>query len=326
MLNYVEIIKNTAAYKMIELDTQSSRLSHAYFFVSKDNSYLKCFLEEACKLFINLNESVNAEKNCIRIEKRVHPDVKFFGEDKQISAAVANEIVDLANYSPFEADKKIFVLWDVSGMNEASQNKILKTIEEPPRDTYFFLASNGITRILPTILSRVKMIELDELKTETISNLLQAAGVEKNKAEICASCSNGNAEFAENLATNEGFVDFFNQIVSCYFDINGSRDVLKYSTYFNSKNIDKYEFFDIATLVARDLALILAKKPEMVVCKNAINKLKVISGMLNLSAVTTLIEECVKCKEKLHFNVNGTAVIDGFLFKLAEVKVKCRRL
>jgi hypothetical protein len=156
--------------------------------------------------------------------------------------------------------------------------------------------------------------------------MLETTGVEKNKAEICASCSNGNAEFAEKLAIDDSFVGFFNNVVSCFYEINGSRDVLKFSALFGAKTIDKDEFFDIATLIARDIAFVLSGKMDLVVCKNIQTKLKMIASALNLEASTILIDECFESKKKLHFNVNGTSVIDNFLFKLAEVKVKCRRL
>ena len=326
MLDYTNVIADSKAYQIIELDGSSSRLSHAYMFVSEDENYLKAFCEKVCKFFINLNESENVSKNEMRIEKRLHPDVKFFGEDKPVNAEIATSIVEDATLSPFEADKKIFVLWNAHAMNEAAQNKILKTIEEPPANTFFILACQNTSRILQTIHSRVKKIELDALQTDVICKMLENKGVSADKAPIYASCSNGNGTFAEKLATDDGFVDFFNQIVSCFFEINGSRDVIKYSSVFNAKNVDKDEFLNIALIVARDIQMILAGKPDFVSSKNIIAKLKVISSMLNLEAVSTLIETIIAEKKKLHFNVNSTAVVDDFLFKLAEVKVKCRRL
>ena len=326
MLDYTNVINSSKAYKLIELDGSSSRLSHAYMFVSEDENYLKAFCEKVCKYFINLNEIDNVSKNEMRVEKRLHPDVKFFGEDKPVNAETANEIVEASTLSPFEADKKIFVLWNAHLMNESAQNKILKTIEEPPANTFFILACLTTSRILQTILSRVKQVELDTLQTDTICQMLINKGVMPDKAPIYASCSNGNGTFAEKLATDDGFVDFFNNVVSCFFEINGSRDVLKYSNIFNAKNIDKGEFFDIALIVAHDIQMLLAGKPEFVSSKNILPKLKVISSMINLESISILVDAIVAEKKKLHFNVNSTAVVDDFLFKLAEVKVKCRRL
>ncbi len=326
MLDYNNLISNSKAFKIIELDASSSRLSHAYMFISSDDNYLKTFCERACKHFINLDDGVNQDKNNLRIEKRVHPDVKFFGEDKNIDAAMSAEIVELAGFSPFEADKKVFVLYNVQNMNEASQNKILKTIEEPPKNTYFILACKATSRMLPTILSRVKQITLDELSPMQISKLLTENGVPPEKAEIYASCASGNGTFAEKLATDDGFVGFFNSVVNAYFEINGSRDVLKFSNEFTAKSVDKDEFFDIAMVIARDIMMVLSGKDNFVLCKNILPKLKVIASMLNLEAVSNLIAECVEAKKKLVFNVSATSVVDSFLFKVAEVKVKCRRL
>jgi len=275
-----------------------------------------------------LNESENIDKNMIRINNHTYPDVYFYGIDKseQINVEKVSEILDHAQVRPFEADKKIFVLCNVQSMNEASQNKILKLIEEPPKNTYFLLGASGTARILTTILSRVKQITLEEVSNDKIAKLLINNNINPQNAEIFANCSNGNSTFAEKLATDDGFIDFFDKIVTCFFEIKGSRDVLKYSSIFTAKTVEKNEFLDIAILISRDISMIIAGKPELVVCKNVMTKLKVIASSLNLSATATLISTCLNLKKDLVFNANQTAVVDNFLFKLAEVKVICRRL
>lgn len=326
MLDFNKLIFSSNAYNIVSLDVSLGRVSHAYLFLSKDENYLYKFCENIAKLLININDKENQDKNNLRIEKHIHPDVKFFGLDKAIDAATASKIVDDSNYSPFESDKKVFMIFNANLMNEAAQNKILKTIEEPPRNTFFILSASSANKLLPTIISRVKQIELDEIKTEDICKLLCIAGVSKDKAEICSDSACGNASFAEKLASDESFIEFYNQIVSAFFEINGSRDVLKFSNYFNGKTIDKKEFLNIFMLLARDISMIISKKENLVVNKNAINKLKVVSSMLNLTATSELVSECLKQKKNLEMNVNQTSVIDSVLFKLAEVKVKCRRL
>ena len=72
--------------------------------------------------------------------------------------------------------------------------------------------------------------------------------------------------------------------------------------------------------------MILAKKEGFVANKNSLSKMKVIASMMNLDSTIEIIETILKAKKKLYFNVNSTAVVDDVLFKLAEVKVKCRRL
>ncbi len=102
--------------------------------------------------------------------------------------------------------------------------------------------------------------------------------------------------------------------------------MLKYSNKFTQKNIDKDEFFNIALVLCRDALMILSGKTDFVINKAAMTKLKLIASMLNAESLIELIRKCEEEKSKLQANVNSTAVIDDFLFKLAEVKVKCRKL
>ncbi len=326
MLVYDDFINNSKAFNMVKLDAERERFCHAYMFVHKDENFLLKFCEKVSKLFINLNEKDKQENNNLKIEKHIHPDVLFYGENSSINVEDVSNIVEASQVTPFEADKKIFVLLHAENMNEASQNKILKTIEEPPKNTYYIIACTGLSRILQTIKSRVKMIELDELSAFDIQKMLTDSGISDNKAQIFATCSNGNGSFAEKLATDDDFIEFFNQIVSCFYDIKGSRDVLRYSNIFNSKNVDKKEFLDVFMMIARDISMILAGKEELVSLKNILSKLKVIANTLSYEATNILIKTCIESQEKLFFNVNGTSVVDGMLFKLAEVKVKCRKL
>lgn len=326
MLEYDEFIDSSKAFGMVKLDATSERFCHAYMFVHKDENYLLKFCEKVSKLLINLNDKEKAENNSLRIEKHIHPDVIFYGENETINVEDVSKIVESSQVTPFEADKKVFVLLHSENMNEASQNKILKTIEEPPKNTYFLIACTGTTRILQTIKSRVKMIELDELTPTDIEKLLINSGIAESKAQIFATCASGNGSFAEKLVSDDGFIEFFNQIVSCFYDIKGSRDVLKYSNIFNAKTVNKEEFLDIFMMISRDISMLLAGHEELVNFKNIVSKLKVVSSMLNYEGVNVLIKTCIEAKEKLFFNVNSTSVVDGVLFKLAEVKVKCRKL
>lgn len=326
MLDYSLIIDDFAAKNSIMRDIASNRVSHAYLFLSQDENLLNFFCEYVCKLLISQNDAINKEKNSLRITKHIHPDVKFFGEDKAIDAKNASQIVEEADFSPFESDKKIFVILNAGEMNEASQNKILKTIEEPPENTYFLLAATSKSKILPTILSRVKELELDKISYNQMVQLLENSNISNSDAQIFASCSNGNATFAEKIAQDNGFVNFYKNIVTMFFSLDGSKDVLKFSAIFADKKIDKNEFFDISTSLLRDMLCVYAKTENLVINKSVLANLRAISQKMNYDAIIILLDCSKKCKEMLKFNVSGVAVVDEFLYKLAEVKVKCRRL
>ncbi len=325
MLNYKDIIDGSNAFNLIKQDALRSRLSHAYLFLNSDKNYLTKFSETFCLMLLDKESPEISDKNKIRIEKRVHPDIKFFGEDKVIDTETVSHIVEDAQVAPFEANIKIFILSGVELMNETAQNKILKTIEEPPRNTYFLLLCLSKERMLPTILSRVKQVELDSPTTEQISKMLVSNGIDSRLADIYASCSDSNAEFAEKLAVDENFLTLFGKVNSAFAGINGSRDVLEYSSYFSNKNVDKKEFVQIALMICRDLQMVLLNKSELVCLKSELSKLKLIAANLSLDGANQISQACLRAKKELFFNVNPTAVSDSLLFKIAEVKVKCKK-
>ena len=327
MLNYNDVIVDSTAYNMVRLDADENRISHAYLFISDDADYLRAFLLETARMLICLDD-IEKNKNIMdRIQKNIHPDVHIYGFDEnKVNVDSISEICSLSQVSPFEADKKIFIINNFGKINEIAQNKILKTIEEPPENTYFIIGASDISGIIPTIISRVKQITLNLVSYDKIESMLIDSGIDGVSAKICANCSGQSATFAEKIARDKDFFTFFEKVISCFYEINGSNDVFEYSSYFSAKNIDKNIFFDITILIARDIMMIMSGKENLVICKNIIDKLRKIAVTLNINAITELISLSIKSKEDLTFNANQTAVTDKFLFKLAEVKVKCRRL
>jgi DNA polymerase III subunit delta' len=92
----------------------------------------------------------------IRIGENKNPDVntiRWFEEQFYFtSIAVAN--------------KKIGVIYDCDRMNTASQNAFLKTLEEPPRNSLFILATGNPSALLPTTRSRCQTLILLENRCE----------------------------------------------------------------------------------------------------------------------------------------------------------------
>tara|TARA_B100000963_G_scaffold7215_1_gene5688 strand:+ start:40007 stop:41158 length:1152 start_codon:yes stop_codon:yes gene_type:complete len=68
----------------------------------------------------------------------------------------------------FEASYKVVLFWMPERMNRETANKILKTIEEPPKKTVFLLVSEKPADILPTIYSRLQKIKIKKFSKHDI--------------------------------------------------------------------------------------------------------------------------------------------------------------
>ena len=262
--------------------------------------------------------------NITRVENNIHPDVFLYGKNGKIDATATAEIIADLNVAPYEADKKVYCLFGIENMNDTSQNKILKSLEEPPKNVVFILTCSNTKNVLSTVLSRVKSVNIDSINNDDILQLLKQSGAKPDAAEVAVSCAGGNSTLASKL-TNATFLQMYNNVLSMFDNVKSSRDCLEYVSLFENKNIDKAEFLDTCILLLRDISMLLAGNRELVVNKHHLGALDHISQQFTLSATTSIITECLHLKEDLYYNANVTSVVDQFLLKLAQEKVKCKK-
>jgi len=79
---------------------------------------------------------------------------------KEIKIDQIRALADFMNVSTHRSGMRVVVLYPAEALNTAAANSLLKTLEEPPPHTMFLLVSNGLDRLLPTILSRCRKFAL----------------------------------------------------------------------------------------------------------------------------------------------------------------------
>lgn len=114
-------------------------------------------------------------KDDAKIDAGSHPHLFYirpvYDEKKQRYKRdiTLDSLAGLTNFlrlSPTDDLPRFIIIKPADGMNNQSQNALLKILEEPPKDTYFILLVTHISQILPTIRSRCLALSL-ELLNET---------------------------------------------------------------------------------------------------------------------------------------------------------------
>ncbi len=98
---------------------------------------------------------------CDRITRRLHPDVHHVevgGDKKMIAVEQIREVVLAATFRPYEGRNKVFIIDPADALSAGGSNALLKTLEEPARDTHFILITRSPDLLLPTIRSRCQAI------------------------------------------------------------------------------------------------------------------------------------------------------------------------
>ena len=96
---------------------------------------------------------------------------------KDIKIEQVRALADFMNISTHRQGLRVVVLYPAEALNMPASNALLKTLEEPPPGTVFLLASNGLDRLLPTILSRCRKFALPMPDHAQALAWLQARGV-----------------------------------------------------------------------------------------------------------------------------------------------------
>ena len=121
-----------------------------------------------------------------------------------IFASEASEIIKKLSLKTFESDFKIMIIWLPEKMHQATANKLLKMIEEPPDKTLFLLVSEEPDKVIPTILSRCQIVKIPSFRRGDIEKYISARyGIPEEKAAETARVSNGNINRAIELCEHE---------------------------------------------------------------------------------------------------------------------------
>ena len=120
----------------------------------------------------------------------------FYTEPESFAIDTVRDALALINAEAYGRGRRCILFAEAQTMSEASQDVLLKTLEEPPQDTLLLLTGME-SGLRPTILSRCMILRAETEPWERIAERLERAGTPKALAERAAKLSDGIAGRAE---------------------------------------------------------------------------------------------------------------------------------
>ncbi len=142
-----------------------------------------------------------------RVAAGAHPDLTWVsptGAHVMRVSDVEGPVISAAGRTPFEANRRVFVLERADTMNDEVANRMLKTLEEPASFVHLILLTDAIGRMLETVVSRCQLVRFDPLPAERIATMLESGGTAPATAAACGRLALGNAARAKWLASEAG--------------------------------------------------------------------------------------------------------------------------
>ena len=113
-------------------------------------------------------------RSCTRVDRGVHVDVFAIEPDDRASIKidVIREVLASTGFKPFEGQRRVVLLRDADTLEPASQNALLKSLEEPPPGTVFILTTAVPGSLLPTVRSRCIRLRFSRLTVADVVRVL----------------------------------------------------------------------------------------------------------------------------------------------------------
>lgn len=302
---YEELVKDTTAYKIISTEKKNGALSHAYLVVCADKYALKTYLKELAKV-IEFQGDDGDGRIAGLIDKNAYVDCTFYPlTGDRIMTADVDDLVSKTYIRPLENKTRLFVLCGAENATPAAQNKLLKTLEEPPKGVVILIGALRESGLLSTVLSRVKKIDVPPLSSEKIRSVLSERCKDKDRLETAIRSANGSAGAALALYEN-GEADKLNTLAKDIFaEMKSSKDVIKFVKRAGKEDIKE---------------LISALKAETTMrLENAVYGKEDKDGF-TVGALVAISEMLTNKEKAVAFSANTAMTIDGVLLSIVREK------
>src|SRR5574344_1090998 len=168
---FEEVAGQSHIVKTLKNALANNKIAHAYLFCGPrgtGKTTMAKLFAKALNCEEGLGHQCNACENCIAINEGVHPDVIEIDAASNNGVEEVRDLVEKVKYAPIKGKYKVYIIDEVHMMTANAFNALLKTLEEPPENVVFILATTEPHKILPTILSRCQRYDFSKVDSEDI--------------------------------------------------------------------------------------------------------------------------------------------------------------
>lgn len=220
-------------------------------------------------------------------------------KDAIISTDESSQVIKDLSLKSYESEFRFAIIWLPEKMNVHSSNKLLKIIEEPPKNAYFFLVTEKIESMLQTIVSRAQSLRLGLIPDEDMIEWLRSENPTVNESELIDAVKRAEGVpkraldlLDENHDREELIQEFITWARLCYQAHKQMPGLIDFSEIISSwSREDQNRFIDYGIQFFRNGMMLNSDSRELVLSdENEIDHIGNFSKLLNSDNTGTLLE------------------------------------
>ncbi len=292
---------------------QSSRVVHAYLFSGPAGTGKRTLADICARALLCRSSGEKPCDECSACKRYLsgnHPDIHRIVPEKSIRIEEIRTLIDALSVHPYEGGRHVVLIENAEKMTPQAQNALLKTLETPPGDAVFFLMTDQMTSLLPTIISRCRIVRFSVLEEEDAVRVLVKGGLEEKRARLLSRLSQGSVGRALEMNLSEQYWKVREQTLRALTALHSAEDVGVAALPLSEGREQADIVMDVLELCARDIMVMQDSDGDVIQTD--------IQDMLPADRFSgaQMLQSVMEARRRLASNVSWQSVLEMLFFEM----------
>ncbi len=219
---FADLVGQDVVVRTLKNALTSHHIAHAYL-MTGIRGVGKTTISRLMAMAVNCRQTEDGEpcgacESCASIAKGSSLDVQEMDAASHTGVDDIREILDSVRYPPVQLNTKVYIIDEAHMLSKSAFNALLKTLEEPPENVMFILATTESDKLPITVRSRCQRFDLRRLNMDEIADylayVLQEEGIQASPDALQAIAKASDGSVRDALSLTERVLAFSNQNIS----------------------------------------------------------------------------------------------------------------